>query len=178
MASTAKGRRPEPIEDIHTVRPTPFLPIQRNLEWSRSRGVKVSTPDIIEYKDDTLPVDYLTDLLFEDIGGEEILSVSRTDLVNGQNVIYSPIKNLSDIGISYNPLSMFILPDNSEDTFQNPPIRIEEHIPDVGTGPNNEIVYFDTDTGDLVFNVVNMLSSQTVAIEVLKSGTQEGNTVY
>ena len=66
------------------------------LEKDTNDGVKVATPDLILKDADVIDVDIMTDLIFEDIGGYELATISRHDLVNGQEVIYSPIKNLTD----------------------------------------------------------------------------------
>ena len=73
------------------------------LEKDTNDGVKVATPDLILKDADVIDVDIMTDLIFEDIGGYELATISRHDLVNGQEVIYSPIKNLTDLYSQYNP---------------------------------------------------------------------------
>ena len=66
-------------------------------------SVKIATPDLIIFGDEVLSIETMTDLIFEDIGGYELATISRHDLVNGQKVNYSPIKNLTDLYSQYNP---------------------------------------------------------------------------
>ena len=50
--------------------------------------------DTILLNDETTPIEVLADLIFENIGGQELINIARNDTVNGQKVIYQPIKNL------------------------------------------------------------------------------------
>jgi len=52
--------------------------------------------DTILYNDDSLPIEIMTDLIFENIGGQELINIARNDTVNGQTIIYQPIKNLTE----------------------------------------------------------------------------------
>jgi hypothetical protein len=56
--------------------------------------VKTATPDIVLFDDSALPIEVMTDLIFENIGGQELISITRSDIVNGQKISYQPIKNL------------------------------------------------------------------------------------
>jgi hypothetical protein len=64
--------------------------------------VKTATPDIVLFDDSALPIEVMTDLIFENIGGQELISITRSDIVNGQKISYQPIKNLSSIQQQYN----------------------------------------------------------------------------
>jgi hypothetical protein len=61
---------------------------------ANTSSIKIATPDIMIGKDEVVPIETMTNLIFEDIGGQEIINISRADLVNGQKVVYQPIKNL------------------------------------------------------------------------------------
>ena len=62
---------------------------------STSNSVKIATPDLLIFGEQAVAIEIMTDLIFEDIGGFELATISRHDLVNGQKVSYSPIKNLT-----------------------------------------------------------------------------------
>lgn len=147
-------------------------------EFTRTSSIKPATPDLLQIKQSDLPIDFMTDLLFEDIGGQEILSVSRSDLINGQNVIYRPIKNVSRVNTDNNSNNIFIMPESTNAFFDNFGIKFEDHTPEFGTGPNGEAVYIDTTTGDLVVNVTNMSQSDLVDIQVLSQGSSVGDIMY
>ena len=93
-----------------------------------NQDIKVATPDLIQFGDDQVPVEYMTDLLFEQVGAQEIMSISRNDIVNGQPVLYRPIKNIPQINASFNPLNIFASIDDNNAYFKNFPIAFRrEH---------------------------------------------------
>lgn len=143
-----------------------------------SSGVKIPTTDIILYNDESTPIEVMSDLIFEDIGGQEIINIARNDLVNGQKVIYQPIKNLTSLAFQYNPQNILGLQDTAESYFNKFSIKLENTIPDVGTGPNGETVYIDPNSGDLIINVINLNSDEQVEVQVLNSGTIFNDTIY
>ena len=127
--------------------------------------------DTILFNDETLPVEIMADLLFENIGGQELINIARNDTVNGQPIIYQPIKNLSTIQQQYNPNNIVSLQATSDKYFQNFSIKFESKVPNVGGGPNGEHVYIDPLTGDLVIEVVNIEEGEQVQVEITSSGT-------
>ena len=70
---------------------------------STVKAIKIATPDLIIRDSEVMSIEIMTDLIFEDIGGQELATISRHDLVNGQKVVYAPIKNLTDLYLQYNP---------------------------------------------------------------------------
>jgi hypothetical protein len=138
--------------------------------------IKTATPDIILFDNSAVPIEVMTDLIFENIGGQELLSIARNDTINGQDVLYQPIKNLSTIQQAYNPNNILNLQQTSEKYFQGYPIKLEEKIPNVGNGPNGENIYIDPTTGDLIIELVNMLQGEQVESQISINGTiYEGN---
>lgn len=147
-------------------------------EFTRTNSIKAASPDLLTIKQDDVPVDFMTDVLFEDIGGQEILSVSRNDLINGQRVIYSPIKNVSRISQRFNSNTMFPIPETTQSYFNNFAIKLDERTPELGTGPNQETVYVDPITGNVVVNVTNMGITDLVEIQVLSRGDLASDILY
>jgi len=143
-----------------------------------SSGVKIPTKDIILYADDSTPVEVMADLIFEDIGGQEIINIARNDIINGQSVIYQPIKNITSLYFQYNPQNILSLQNTSEEFFNKFSIKLENKIPNIGTGPNGEIVYLDSVTGNLVINVINLATDEQVEIEILRNGNVFNDTIY
>jgi hypothetical protein len=164
---------------ITKVRSTPMTPTPiAQGELTRSRGIKVATPDIIEWDSSSIPIEFMTDLLFEEIGGQEILTISRNNTINGQNVLYSPIKNLADLDLAYNSLNIFAIPDPINAYFNNFSIKLENLTPTTGTGNDGEIVYVEKTTGHLTVNVIGMAPSDQVEIQILSSGNISDDIVY
>lgn len=164
---------------------TPDVPDIQMTQTSSSRSaVKVASPDLIIFNESSVPVDVMTSLLFEQVGGQEIISIARNDIVNGQEVSYSLIGNLNGVQRRYNSKNIFSLPDTIEKYFSNFSIRFDTHVPEKGSGPNDARVYIEqsgTSTvgrGDLIIDVVNMEVNERVDIEVLRSGTPLSDTIY
>jgi hypothetical protein len=145
---------------------------------SSSSGVKIPTTDIILYNDESTPIEVMTDLIFENIGGQEIINIARNDIINGQSVIYQPIKNLTGINFQYNPQNILGLQNTSEEYFKKFPIKLENTIPNVGTGPNGETVYIEASTGNLIINVINLNEDEQVEVEILDNGSIFSDTIY
>lgn len=140
--------------------------------------VKVATPDLFVFKDELVPIEVMTDLIFENIGGQELISISRNDIVSGQTIMYSPIKNMSSLYLQYNPQNILNLQDTSATYFRNYPIKLEASIPASGSGPNGETVYIDPVTGDLIINIIDLDPDEQVDVQVLVSGTLLDGTIY
>lgn len=143
-------------------------------------SIKIATPDLMVklVNESAMQPDIMTDLIFELIGGQEIINISRNDLVNGQNIKYQPIKNLSDISFQYNSKNILSLENTSETVFNNFPIKLETHIPFVGNGPNGTPVYIEPTTGNLVIDVVNMETGEQIEVQIMTSGTLLDDTIY
>ena len=145
---------------------------------SGSAAVKVATPDLILFDDKQIPEETMIDLVFEDIGGQEMINIVRNDLVNGQNQSRQVVRNLSQINLDYNPNNILSLQNTSDMYFNNFPIRFEQRVPDVGTGPNGEIVYLESDTGNVIINLINLEPDEQVEVEILSGGKILNGTIY
>jgi hypothetical protein len=158
------------------VNPVPELP--KIVPSNSQEGIKIATPDIILFDEDSVPIEVMTDLIFENIGGQELINIARNDIVNGQSVIYSPIKNLSNVYFQYNPQNILALQATSSSFFKKFPIKFENKVPNIGTGPNGQIVYIDPETGDIVINVINLEEDEQVEVQMLSSGEIFNDTIY
>ena len=161
-------------------------------------SVKIATPDLIIFGDEVLSIETMTDLIFEDIGGYELATISRHDLVNGQKVNYSPIKNLTDLYLQYNPNNILSI-QSSDSYFRSLSFSIFDRLPECGTGydispppdnlneedktkwiktPNCKAVYIDPITGDLIINLINTRKEEQLEVQVLISGDVFSDTIH
>jgi hypothetical protein len=125
----------------------------------------------------------MTDLLFEDIGGQEIISISRNDIVNGQDVSYQLIGNTKLLDRTYNPKNIFSVSGTLDKYFANFSIRLDTHIPENGTGPEvlpgqNQRVYVESLTGDIIIDITNMEVNERLDVEILTGGVLDNDTIY
>jgi hypothetical protein len=133
--------------------------------------VKTAPIDTVLFDDESVSIDIMTDLIFENIGGHELINIARNDIVNGQQVSYQPIKNLSSIQQQYNPNNILSLQSTSDKYFANFAIKLENKVPDPGTGPNGSYVYLDSDTGSMIVEAINLEVDEQIQIEITTSGT-------
>jgi hypothetical protein len=132
---------------------------------------KTAPIDTVLFNDDSMSIEIMTDLIFEDIGGHELINIARNDIVNGQRISYSPIKNLGLIQQKYNPNNILNFQLTSEKYFNNFPIKLEEKIPKEGNGVNGSNVYFDEITGDLIIETVSMNADEQLEVQIAINGT-------
>jgi hypothetical protein len=158
------------------VNPTPMIP--ESTASSSELGIRVASPDIILIDNEALSIELMTNLVFENIGGREILSISRSDTVNGQSIIYQPISNLANINLKYNPLNIIALQNTADNLFRSFAIELGDHVPIVGSGPDGTFVYSEIGTGNLVVDLIALDPEYEVEIQVLASGEILDDTIY
>jgi hypothetical protein len=166
---------------VSDLRPTPDVPEKAKDPSIAKPAVKPATPDLINFDEGISTLELIertVSLLFEQIGSIEILNISRNDIINGQRVSYNLISNSSSLGEAYSPINVFKVFGGSLEIFENFSIKFEQHVPDRGTGPSEQIVYNDLETGDLVVDVINLKKNDRVEIEILSSGNVENDTIY
>jgi len=132
---------------------------------------KTAPIDTVLFNDDSMSIEIMTDLIFEDIGGHELINIARNDIVNGQRVSYTPIKNLGLIQQRYNPSNILSLQLTSEKYFNNFSIKLEEKVPKEGNGTDGSNIYFDENTGDLIIETVNMNTDEQLEVQISINGT-------
>mgnify|MGYP000627693556 CR=1 FL=1 len=148
--------------------PTPNTP---GTQATTTASAKSSTPQYrIDLKDEELSEYMMTRLVFEDIGGEEVLSISRNDTVFGENLIYQPIKNMISLAQRYNSQNLLSLYGTAQSYFDNFLIKFSDKIPNVGNGINGSNVYIENSTGDLIIEVINMQDDEEVEVSIMVSG--------
>jgi hypothetical protein len=136
-------------------------------------SVKAAPIDTVLFIDEGFSQEFITDLLFEDIAGQELLSIARDDTVNGQKVIYQPIKNLGILRDTYDVNNLLKLQETSDRFFANFLINLFEKIPKVGNGPDGKNYYLDETSGDGIIEFVNMRTDEQVEVQISNAGIIE-----
>jgi hypothetical protein len=126
----------------------------------------------------------------EEIGGQELINISRHDLINGQNLRYSPIKNISSIAVRYGPNNIIPIQNAANSIFNNFSIKLDEYLPNqgfnslgeyvahLGTGLNGESVYLDETNGNLIVNLLGVLKDQQVEVQIIRNKSLINATIY
>ncbi len=147
----------------------PFLP--EPIYAKIRKGVQVASPDIL-LDDPYMSVESMADYIFATIGGTEILSASRSDLIDSPlNRNYTP---LADAGIAFTGESSISFDDSSFNTFRGFSIDINQYVPAdyltyplVQSGPN----------GSAKINLRDVKPGHYVEVEILTSGSLINGTI-
>jgi len=135
--------------------------------------VRVPDRDVVNLATESIDAETIINLLFENIGANELTKFVRHDTVEGINPYYDIISNLSDIKRRFDPASLISLQKSNLSNFDIFPIKLQDKIPDEKYLEDNnlsEYVFFG-DNGDLIIEVVNMADSEIVEIQIDTSGT-------
>jgi hypothetical protein len=137
------------------------------------QAVKPAPIDTVVFVDEAFSQEFITDLLFEDVAGQELLSIARDDTVNGQDVVYQPFKNLGILRDTYNINNLLKLQETSDMFFANFVIRLSDKIPKVGKGPDGRNYYYDAQTGEGIIEFINMRNDEQIEIQISDAGIIE-----
>lgn len=159
-----------PLEDSEEQPSTPPTPLPTP---SKTAAVKVATPDIVRAARE-VPVDQamITTILLNDVGGQELISISRSDLINGQNVSYQPISDAKKTYLDYNPTNIIYLPQTLDKTLDGFPIKLNSKIP---TSAGNNVLFSDN---KLIVRLKDIQPDELIEIQVVSSGTLLDDTIY
>ena len=140
-----------------------------------SNGVKVATPETYELYPTSPEKIVASQLFLEMLGGNELIEVSRHDLINGVNTKYQPIKDAQIIATQFNAFNIIPLQDTLPNQLDNYPIKLEERLPNIAAGESN--VTIDAD-GIITIELINLKPDETVEVEVLYQGEILNGTIY
>jgi hypothetical protein len=146
-----------------------FLP--EPIYKSQEKGIKIATPDIL-LDNETLSLETMGDFVFAEIGGTELLSVSRHDLINSPyNNGYTP---LVDAGTVFKDQNAIVFKDGSKNIFNTFTIDLNYHIPQSSANP---LIQNDTTSGTVTINLKNLQPDYIVETEIISSGTVFSGTI-
>ena len=166
--SVSYGGSTNPTPTPTPATPSTVIPV---VQAPPAPPVKTAPIDTVLFNDDEVPIEVMSDLIFEDIGGHELINIARNDIINGQDISYQPIKNLTSIQQQYNPNNILSVQSTSDKYFSNFAIKLENKTPNVGNGPFGSNVYLDPLTGNMVVDAINLESDEQIEIEITLSGT-------
>jgi hypothetical protein len=152
--------------------PTPNTPQNFNqmIPLNNVNLVKTATPDIVLFDDESLSIDLMSDLIFENIGGQELINISRSDTINGQDISYQLIKNAKSLQQLYNSNNIIGLQKTLDKYFLGFSILLDNKIPENGSGLNGNNLYID-EFGNLIIEFINLNSDEQIEVELSTSGT-------
>lgn len=154
---------------------TPNLPINA---VRRSSDVKSATPDLIIEDLSSVPVEVIERLIFEDIGGQELLLLSRHDTIRGQEVSYRAISNASDIDFKYSSETILFATESFKNYFRNFPILLESVVPEIEGNQYAPNAYVDLVTGDIILEFKDLKPEQQIEHQALSQASVFDDTIY
>lgn len=160
-----------------------------------SQDVKIATSNLFIFEDTPLTAETMTDLIFEDIGGRELIDIVSGDMVYdlaSSAAPNQPIKNLSSIVERYSPKNIINLQGTSDKFFQsNFQIDIGSYIPEDSDVISNPHVYIVTPStrGDIIDNSlldhlvievanINTANNEKVEVQILAYDELYNDTIY
>lgn len=144
---------------------------------TQTNSTKVAVPNAVDVLSDPIAYEAMFEIIFQDIGGQELINISRADAINGQNIMYSIVKNLKNLMLEYNSNNIIKLGGTSDVLFKNFSIRLEDKLPKYGLGYMGTNVYIEPDTENIVINLVNMDDEEQVEIEIINQGGYFDDTI-
>jgi hypothetical protein len=122
----------------------------------------------------------LEKLLFENIGGIEIVNFARHDTIEGTNQSFNILSNLSRLRVQIDPISLIarqktsLTPaDFGKSIALFTRIPLSDYLEDIGV---NDYIFIDDDDnsqtyGNLIIELVNLDGDELVEVEIAKTGT-------
>jgi hypothetical protein len=125
------------------------------------RGVKAARPDII-LSEDELSVEAMSDFIFAEIGGQEILDVSRSDFVNSPlNQQYSSTPGTGTSYIQRDPISFS---DGITNTFASFSMLLDNYVPQDTT---INLLELNNETGVITIKLANVRTTDEIEVQFL-----------
>ena len=138
-------------------------------------AVKIATPETYELYPTSPSGIVAAQMFLEMLGGNELIELSRHDLINGFNTRYQPIKDAQLIATQFNAFNIIPLQDTLPNYMDNFPIKLEERIPNFAEGESN--VNIDAN-GIITIELINLRPDETVEVEILYQGEILDDTIY
>lgn len=141
--------------------PTPISPWMTTTTFVAPTGIKQADPDIVLDPEIDTTSDYIVERFFEELGGTELINLSRYDLIDGIDVVYKPVANLSKLRERFNPNNLIALDILSQDEFARASINL------ISRGIYEP--YFD-EQGNLVVEIDIIRPEENIEVQFSSTG--------
>ena len=115
---------------------------------------------------------------FEYFNAKALSTIIRNDMVNGQNIKYKPITNISNINATYSPNNLVALQSTLQSYFDAFEINLDAYVP-VAAKPEEE--YTATETSqeyEVAISFSDVIGNERVEVEFLVMGSAFNDTIY
>jgi hypothetical protein len=154
----------------------------RSYSTKRDDSVLSSEPQFFVGVDPAATIEEMENAIWQNIGGHEIISLVRRDLVEGINLDYSLVSNLSKFFQEYNPKTIFSIENVSANFFERFGIKLERYVPSVRSlglireGLTSPVTL--DERGRVVVYLSNIEDNKEVEVQILNSGNLLRDTIY
>lgn len=128
--------------------------------------------DVVTFYNEPPSADEIAQILFEEIGGIELITIARRDTIDGLNPYYSVISNLANIRKQFDATEMITKQKNKQSEGDIYAIDLLSKIPSQEYLDENGLdnwFYLDDD-GNLVIHLDNMEENEFVEVQVSQIG--------
>lgn len=149
-------------------------PSKSFFDYGKKEAVRIATSNL--FIDTTTPSEeFMTNVIFEDIGGNEILDTQNYNfLVNPDK---SNILNVATILEVNSPRSLFKSSDTYNSTFNQFEIELSDKIPAVGNAEDNSNVYFFSNIRSILIEFVNLSDDEEIEVQFVSTTTPISDTI-
>ena len=148
----------------------------------RDDSVKSADPQFFVGVDPAATIEEMENAIWQNIGGHEIISLVRRDLVDGINLDYTLINNLRKLYEEYNPQNIISIEDSSRRFFDSFGIKLENHVPsDDSLSKIDENLIVPVGLSDdlrIIVYVKDIRDNQEVEVQSLVSEALFRDTIY
>ena len=143
---------------------------------------KIADPQYIISTDPAATIEEMQNTLWQNIGGHEIISLARRDLVDGKRINYQIIADLQKLQAEYNSKTIISIENSSPFYFNNLGIKFEKYLPSEDAlqtvDPNLSNPVTIDDNNSITIYVSNIKDSYEVEVQSITSEELLRDTIY
>lgn len=145
-------------------------------------SLKIADPQFILSTDPAATIEEMQNVLWQSIGGHEIISLARRDLVDGKNINYQLISDLQKLFAEYNPKTIASIENSTPLYFNKFGIKFEKYLPSeydlAAIDPNlKNPVSIDVNNNITIY-VSNIKDSYDIEVQSITSEEVFRDTIY
>lgn len=171
------------------VDPTPTI-TSGGQTYSAADGTLMPTSgsdiNAISFYENATTDEAFTNLILEDIGGRELITLARHQTLSGSVVVKnSPIQNLASVLFKNSSVNVAPNINSMTDYFDIFPIKLSQYLPTLeqlqsenASEYQQSFVYFEPNTNTIVFNIANAFAGERVQVEFIVFDSLNDDTIY
>ena len=150
---------------------------------SKLDSFRVADPQYILSTDPAATIEEMENVLFQNVGGHEIISLARRDLIDGKNINYQIIADLAKLSAEYNSKTIASIENISPLYFNKFGIKFENYLPSdtaltqIDPELKNPVTINQT-TNNITIYVANIRDSYEVEVQSLTAESILRDTIY